>query len=121
MKNGVAPTLLATLVAFGVGWRGADLRGRPGSRRVAMGSFLALALGGWFALLFFWNPDLGAWHDWDLFAGLGWATSAWACARVLSSEEVDRRWWLAALAGLSAARLVPFVWANHLGPVVGLG
>ena len=116
----LAPCALPVLAAFGVGWSPAHLRAAPSPAAEAQRSFAALACGGWLALAWAWNPDLGAWHDWDLFAGLGWVLTLWSAASLLRLEEVQARRWLGALALLSAARSVPFVWANHLGPVTGL-
>jgi hypothetical protein len=108
----LAPASLAVLAAFGVGWSPSHLAGAPASAEEAQRSWLALAWA--------WNPDLGAWHDWDLFAGLGWVLAAWSAASVLRLDDGEARRWLGALALLNAARSVPFVWANHLGPVTGL-
>jgi hypothetical protein len=116
----VAPLAFPVLIAFGVGWGFGHFRERPPSHAAASSSFLALGVGGWLALVSLWNPDLGAWHDWDLFAGIGWVASAWACSMVLNSGSERIRWWLFGLAALSLARSLPFVWANHLGPVTGL-
>lgn len=77
-------------------------------------TFLALMATGWLCFSFLWNPDLGAWHDWDLFAAGGWWCTAWA---VLWTAERGRGgWsWLWIVVVLNLARSIPFIVANHLG------
>jgi hypothetical protein len=48
-------------------------------------NFLLLAAAGWVAFTVLWQPDLGAWKDWDLFIAVGFPVTALAAylARVL--------------------------------------
>lgn len=75
---------------------------------------LALAAAGWLTFMFFWNPDLGAWRDWDLFAAVGWWVTA-LVAGVCLAEAADPRaaWLLLMVIGLNLARTMPFVVENH--------
>ena len=75
---------------------------------------LSAAGAGWLAFVLLWNPDLGAWRDWDLFAASGWWLTALAAALCLD-EEADARaaWLLMPIAGINLARAIPFVLENH--------
>ncbi len=74
----------------------------------------AVAALGWTLFATLWNPDLGAWRDWDLFAAWGWWLVSFAVAASLDDDAPPQRAWLCLLvAGLGWARTLPFVLDNH--------
>lgn len=68
----------------------------------------------WLAFVLLWNPDLGYFHDWDLFAAAGIPLNFGALWLVDSSvAPAERRVALCAMVTLNLLRTIPFVLDNH--------
>lgn len=80
-------------------------------------AFLALAALGWLGFSFVWNPDLGAFDDWDIFGAMGFVLSAFAALvvhRGIGGSSGSRA--LAMLTLVQLARTLPFCAHNHAQP-----
>ena len=99
-----SPAALPALLLAPMAWKGDRLQS----------AFLLLLAGGWGAFLVLWNPDLGSFKDWDLYAPGGFAFMLAAVLLALRLPPGCRRPALAAMAALNLGRTLPFVADNHL-------